>query len=140
MRAGCALILLFLFAISAGCGRGGGGSAADWEDQAENHGLLEQMQALIDSYGKSRVAVPIPQSVVIEQAPPDTLFYNPRHPYTRALIAAQPTPDIARPIDLNMVAKGAGSPASWPEEYRFEGVAAPALMEVEPGHKVRCHV
>jgi peptide/nickel transport system ATP-binding protein len=80
------------------------------------------------------------QGVVVEQAAPDTLFYNPRHPYTRALIAAQPTPDIARPIDLNMVAKGAGSPASWPEEYRFEGVAAPALMEVEPGHKVRCHV
>jgi chromosome partitioning protein len=29
----------------------------------------QMMQALIDSYGKSRVAVPIPQSVVIEQAP-----------------------------------------------------------------------
>jgi len=27
------------------------------------------MRALIDSYGKSRVAVPIPQSVVVEQAP-----------------------------------------------------------------------
>ncbi len=29
----------------------------------------QMMQALIESYGKSRVAVPIPQSVVIEQAP-----------------------------------------------------------------------
>jgi chromosome partitioning protein len=29
----------------------------------------QMLQALIDSYGKSRVAVPIPQSVVIEQAP-----------------------------------------------------------------------
>ena len=29
----------------------------------------QMMQALIDSYGKSRVAVPIPQSVVVEQAP-----------------------------------------------------------------------
>ena len=27
------------------------------------------LNALIDSYGKSRVAVPIPQSVVVEQAP-----------------------------------------------------------------------
>jgi peptide/nickel transport system ATP-binding protein len=80
------------------------------------------------------------QGVVVEQAAPDTLFYNPRHPYTCALIAAQPTPDVTRPIDLNLVAKGAGSPASWPEEFRFEGVAAPALMELEPGHKVRCHV
>ncbi|WP_300037313.1 ABC transporter ATP-binding protein [uncultured Roseobacter sp.] len=80
------------------------------------------------------------QGVVVEQAPPDTLFYNPRHPYTRALIAAQPEPDVNRPIDLGLVAKGAGSPASWPEAFRFEGVAAPALTELEPGHKVRCHV
>jgi len=29
----------------------------------------QMMRALIDSYGKSRVAVPIPQSVVVEQAP-----------------------------------------------------------------------
>ncbi|WP_282128563.1 ABC transporter ATP-binding protein [Roseobacter litoralis] len=80
------------------------------------------------------------QGVVVEQAAPDMLFYNPRHPYTRALIAAQPTPDVNRPIDLNLVSQGAGSPASWPDEFRFEGVAAPALTELAPGHKVRCHV
>ncbi|WP_298839655.1 ABC transporter ATP-binding protein [uncultured Roseobacter sp.] len=80
------------------------------------------------------------QGVVVEQAPPDTLFYNPRHPYTRALIAAQPEPDLNRPIDLSLVARGAGSPSTWPEAYRFEGVDAPALTELEPGHKVRCHV
>lgn len=80
------------------------------------------------------------QGVIVEQAAPDALFYEPRHPYTRALIAAQPEPDISRPIDLETVAKGAGSPASWPEEYRFEGVAAPELTELAPGHKVRCHV
>lgn len=79
------------------------------------------------------------QGVVVEQAPPDTLFYNPRHPYTRALIAAQPEPDIDRPIDLDLVAKGAGAPGTWPEAYRFEGKTAPMLREVEPGHKVRCH-
>jgi len=80
------------------------------------------------------------QGVVVEQAAPDMLFYNPRHPYTRALIAAQPTPDISRPIDLGVVSKGAGSPSTWPEEFRFEGVAAPALTELAPGHKVRCYV
>lgn len=80
------------------------------------------------------------QGVIVEQAAPDTLFYEPMHPYTKALIAAQPEPDITRPIDLEIVAKGAGSPASWPEEFRFEGVAAPALTELAPGHKVRCHV
>ncbi|MDW3224391.1 MAG: ABC transporter ATP-binding protein [Paracoccaceae bacterium] len=79
------------------------------------------------------------QGVVVEQAPPDTLFYNPRHPYTKALIAAQPEPDVNRPIDLTLVAKGAGMPTTWPDAFRFEGVAAPALREMEPGHKVRCH-
>ena len=77
--------------------------------------------------------------VIVEQAPPDTLFYNPQHPYTKALIAAQPEPDVSRPIDLDIVSKGAGSPEGWPELFRFEGGSAPALRELEPGHMVRCH-
>ncbi|SFT34291.1 ABC transporter ATP-binding protein [Sedimentitalea nanhaiensis] len=80
------------------------------------------------------------QGLVVEQAPPDTLFYNPKHPYTKALIAAQPTPDINRPIDLKLVAQGAGSPDSWPEAFRFSNTVIPSLMQLEPGHKVRCHV
>ena len=80
------------------------------------------------------------QGLVVEQAPPDTLFYNPRHPYTRALIAAQPTPDIGRPINLNLVAQGAGAPETWPEAFRFSETVIPSLTMLEPGHKVRCHV
>ena len=78
--------------------------------------------------------------LVVEQGPPDQLFYNPKHPYTKALIAAQPEPDIARPINLKIVAQGAGEPASWPEAFRFVGADAPPLTETDPGHKVRCHV
>ena len=80
------------------------------------------------------------QGLVVEQAPPDVLFNNPRHPYTKALIAAQPTPDISRPINLKLVAQGAGSPDSWPEAFRFTGSVIPSLTSYEPGHKVRCHV
>ena len=80
------------------------------------------------------------QGLVVEQAPPDVLFHNPRHPYTKALIAAQPTPDIARPINLKLVALGAGAPDSWPEAFRFSDAVVPSLAQVEPGHKVRCHV
>ncbi|MGV6804715.1 MAG: ABC transporter ATP-binding protein [Ruegeria sp.] len=80
------------------------------------------------------------QGLVVEQAPPETLFYNPRHPYTKALIAAQPEPDINRPIDLKLVALGAGSPESWDDAFRFSDSMIPSLVEMEPGHKVRCHV
>ncbi|MBK0327401.1 ABC transporter ATP-binding protein [Rhodobacteraceae bacterium F11138] len=80
------------------------------------------------------------RGLVVEQAPPDTLFYNPHHPYTKALIAAQPTPDINRPINLKLVAQGAGSPDSWPEAFRFSDTMIPSLTQLEPGHKVRCHV
>ncbi|MFD3190542.1 dipeptide ABC transporter ATP-binding protein [Sedimentitalea sp. HM32M-2] len=80
------------------------------------------------------------QGLVVEQAPPETLFYNPKHPYTKALIAAQPEPDINRPIDLNLVSLGAGSPDTWPEAFRFSDTVIPSLKQLEPGHKVRCHV
>ena len=79
------------------------------------------------------------QGLVVEQAPPETLFYNPVHPYTKALIAAQPEPDITRPIDLKLVAHGAGAPDSWPEAFRFSAETTPGLTEVDPGHKVRCY-
>ncbi|MFW8633687.1 dipeptide ABC transporter ATP-binding protein [Cribrihabitans pelagius] len=82
------------------------------------------------------------RGLIVEQAPPETLFYNPQHPYTKALIAAQPEPDPARPIDLKLVAQGAGAPECWPEQFRFTGAEAPPLVNLrhlEPGHKVRCH-
>ena len=80
------------------------------------------------------------RGLVVEQATPETLFHNPQHPYTKALIAAQPEPDIHRPINLKLVAQGAGRPEDWPEQFRFSGFEAPPLVPLQPGHKVRCHV
>ncbi len=77
---------------------------------------------------------------IIEQAPPGTLFHNPQHPYTKALLAAQPEPDVNRPIDLAAVARGAGDPQFWDEVFRYSATNMPPLSEIESGHKVRCHV
>ncbi len=126
-------------------------SALDVSVQAQVLNLLEDLKAkhgislifiahdlAVVRHICKRVAV-MYLGLIVEQAPPDTLFYNPQHPYTKALIAAQPEPDMSRPIDLQLVAKGAGAPTSWPEMFRFDGPDAPALRELEPGHMVRCH-
>lgn len=77
---------------------------------------------------------------IVEQARPELLLANPQHPYTQALIAAHPEPDITRPIDLDVVARGAGSPDTWPEAFRISGNEIPPLTEIEPEHLVRAHV
>jgi ABC-type microcin C transport system duplicated ATPase subunit YejF len=68
---------------------------------------------------------------VMEQAGRDQLYTRPRHPYTRALLAAAPIPDprierTRRPVRLVRPKLG---PSGWPAP------AAP-LEEVEPGHFV----
>ncbi|SMH44115.1 ABC transporter ATP-binding protein [Azospirillum agricola] len=74
---------------------------------------------------------------VVEQAPPAVLFSAPVHPYTQALIAASPEPDVNRPIDIRKVALGAGAPDLWPAAFRPAPDGPPPLVEVAPGHFVR---
>jgi peptide/nickel transport system ATP-binding protein len=74
---------------------------------------------------------------VVEQGPTDCVFGNPQHPYTRALIAAHPEPDIDHRLDLAAVAYGAGEPENWPGPFRYEGDAVPGFIKVAPGHLVR---
>ena len=74
---------------------------------------------------------------VVEQGPADCVFGNPQHPYTRALIAAHPEPEIDRRLDLAAVALGAGEPETWPGPFRYEGDAVPGFIKVAPAHLVR---
>ncbi|HEY7139046.1 MAG TPA: ABC transporter ATP-binding protein [Methylomirabilota bacterium] len=85
---------------------------------------------------------------LVEVAPEATLFEHPRHPYTRALLAAVPEagPDAVPPAVLPGEIP---SPLDPPEGCRFQTrcpraqarcrAAEPPLVEEQPGRWVRCY-
>jgi oligopeptide/dipeptide ABC transporter ATP-binding protein len=85
---------------------------------------------------------------LVEVADEGALFADPRHPYTRALIAAVPEPGPAAvpPVPL---AGELPSPLHRPAGCHFHGRCPkaeetcrrldPELSEERPGHFVRCH-
>ncbi|HZF76249.1 MAG TPA: dipeptide ABC transporter ATP-binding protein [Acetobacteraceae bacterium] len=86
---------------------------------------------------------------IVEQADKRTLFRNPRHPYTRALLAAIPRPDPALRGQVRPPAGDVPSPMNPPPGCRFHTRCpfvqevcrreAPPWREVEPGHGSACH-
>ena len=56
---------------------------------------------------------------IVEMAPTTELFARPLHPYTRALLAAVPEPDLNRPLDFDALMAGKTSePALWATALR----------------------
>ncbi|WP_426958886.1 ABC transporter ATP-binding protein [Muricoccus radiodurans] len=86
---------------------------------------------------------------VVEEAPTETVFGRPNHPYTRSLLASVPKIE-ARKKAFAVVRGEIPSPLAPPSGCHFHPrcphafdrckVEIPALKEVAPGHRSRCHL
>jgi len=75
---------------------------------------------------------------LVEVAPAAELFANPQHPYTKALLAAVPDPNLDRKLDFDALMQGkASDPSAWPGEFRIAKDSTPGLIQVANDHLVR---
>ena len=91
--------------------------------------------AVVD-YIADRIAV-MCAGRLVELAPRDELFRNPVHPYTRALLAAVPDPNLDNPLDFASVMDSRNSnPAAWEAPFTVDGTSRPHLIDLGEGHFV----
>lgn len=139
-------------------------AALDVSIQAQVVNLLEELQRklgltyLFISHDLSmvrhianRVAV-MYLGRIVELADRDVLYENPKHPYSQALLSAVPEPDPkTEAVRQRIVLTGdVPSPANPPKGCAFSTrcsqamdqcrVSAPALVRIEPGRQVACHL
>ena len=86
---------------------------------------------------------------IVELAETETLFRQPRHPYTEALLSAVPRADPEAKKERIILTGEVADPADPPSgcsfhprcPYQIERCASeePILQEAEPGHFVSCH-
>ena len=89
---------------------------------------------------------------VVEEADVDSLFENPRHPYTQGLIRSIPRIDLDSKHKTRLEAIGGSVPILINPtpgcrfaprcRYAFDRctVEEPLLREVAPGHRMACHL
>ncbi|MEE4379280.1 MAG: oligopeptide/dipeptide ABC transporter ATP-binding protein [Candidatus Competibacteraceae bacterium] len=85
----------------------------------------------------------------VEWAPTQSIFFAPKHPYTRALLSAVPTMDTSRPFDPIKLTGEIPNPANPPTGCRFHTRCpyadaqcrneVPEWREIAPEHFVACH-
>jgi peptide/nickel transport system ATP-binding protein len=78
------------------------------------------------------------------------IFRNPLHPYTEALLSAAPIPDPTIRRDRIILEGSIPSPANPPSGCKFHtrcpkvmdicSKEIPVIKEIEPGHRVACHL
>ena len=87
---------------------------------------------------------------IVEYADKKTLFTNPLHPYTEALLSAVPVPNPKLKRAKRLLQGDVPSPIDPPPGCAFHTrcpyaearckIDAPKLVEVSPGHGVSCHL
>ena len=87
---------------------------------------------------------------IVEHADTRTIFKNPQHPYTEALLSAVPVPDPAIKRQKRVLQGDVPSPVNPPSGCHFHTrcpyavarckVESPPLREIAPGHHVSCHL
>ncbi len=139
-------------------------SALDVSVQAQVLNLLEELQQRL---GLTYLVIAHDLAVVrhisdvvgvmylgslVEQAPADSLYEQPLHPYTRSLMSAVPVPDpvVEDSRERILLSGDLPSPANPPPGCRFHtrcpwrqetrcDTEVPLLRELAPGHLVSCH-
>ena len=87
---------------------------------------------------------------MVEYGSKESIFRNPLHPYTQALLSAAPVPDPAAAKNRIILEGSIPSPANPPSGCKFHTRCrecmeicpkyVPQTKEVEPGHFVACHL
>lgn len=137
-------------------------SALDVSVQAQILNLLDDMQrelgvtyvmvshnlAVIEQIARNVAVMYLGR--IIESAPSSELFSNPQHPYSKALLSSNLTPEVGRglpQIDIGMTFPDPANPPAGcafhprcPEAVPACSAARPALLETAPGHEVACSV